>query len=148
MHRKTICLAAVCAALLVCILAYFRPLSFSGVVGEDAELQMVLSTFRVDNGRPFIDVAEYKTITAEQHSSLLSALGQHSYRRTFITPFSDGTVNDVGEKMLSVHVFDGLSGVNSITITSAGHVLINDKSYAMQDAARLIEQLVGVVEQA
>jgi len=70
---------------------------------------------------------------------------QHSYRRTVGTLFSDGTIEDLGERMLTIHVMEGEAS-DSIVVTDSGKIAVNDKVYRMKDADEMMEKLLEVVE--
>jgi len=146
MKKKTTYLLVIVIVLLICIIAYFKPLSFSNAASENSKITMILNEYVIRNGEPDIDVAEYQDITTEQKSALLTVLEKYSYKRTFGTLFSNGSMSGIGNKMLSIYVFDDNSDI--IFVTSSGQIVVNGKNYSMKNAEQLIEQIIDIVEQA
>ena len=148
MKRKTIYLRGIVIVLLVCIIVYFKPLSLSDTASENNQIRMVLNEFEIRNGEPYIDSYEYQVITTEQKSAILTLLEKSTYRRTFGTLFSNGSISGLGDKMLAIYVPDDISAIESIIVSSSGKILVNDKSYSMENAEQLIEKIIEVMEQA
>lgn len=148
MKKKTIYVAATVIVLLICIAAFFKPLSLSNTVRESDQIIMVLSEFGVRNGEAYIDSVDYQAITTEQKSAVLTLLEKYTYRRTFGTLFSDGSLSGLGDRMLYIYVYEDASLVGSIFVSSAGKIAVNEKSYRMENAEQFIEQIVGIMEQA
>ena len=144
--KKMICWLTAAAVLLIGLLIYFQPLAFTDVVTQKHQISMMLSVFSIQNGEPDIEVTEYQEITAEQKSAVITALDACRYRRTFGTLFSDGTLEDLGKRMLSIHVFDETT-VDSIVLTDSGKIAINDRSYRMSEAEELIGCILELMEQ-
>ena len=147
MKKKTVGSMAIAVILLLGIAAYFRPLSFSGRAGENRQIQMVLNESGVRNGEPYIDSVSYAEVTTEQKSAILTVLENYTYRRTFGTLFSDGSLSDFGDAMISIYGYENDTLVASIVISSSGKIAVNDKTYHMKDAEQLIDQIVKIMEQ-
>ena len=150
MKKKIVYSVVIVMLLLVCGIAFFKPLSFADIVGENDQIKMVLTELGVRNGEAYTDSKDYQDITAEQKNEILTLLEQYHYRRTWKTLFSDGSMSDMGEKMLSIYLYDDVSPVGSIVVTSSGNVAVNDRSYQMSknDAVQFIEQIIKIMEQA
>lgn len=133
--------------LLVCIIAFFRPLSLSDIARENHQLKMVSGEIGVRNGEAYIDSTDYQAITTEQKSAILSLLEKYTYRRTFGTLFSDGSISGLSDKTLSIYVYDDVSLVSSIFVASSGKAAVNGKSYSMENAEQFIEQIIEIMEQ-
>lgn len=69
----------------------------------------------------------YQDITIEQKDAILSLFDKYTYRRTFGTPFSNGSISDLANKTLSIYVYDDNLLINSVFATSSGKVVINEK---------------------
>ena len=147
MKKKTVVSLVIAAVLLLGIAAYFRPLSFSGRAGENRQIQMVLNESGVRNGEPYIDSVSYAEVTTEQKSAILTVLENYTYRRTFGTLFSDGSLSDFGDARLSIYGYENDTLVARIVISSSGKIAVNDKTYHMKDAEQLIDQIVKIMEQ-
>ena len=147
MKKKAIYLIGIAIVLLICIIAYFKPLSLSNTVSENSKISMILNEYVIRNGAPDIDVVEYKDITAEQKSAILTLLEKYTYRRTFGTLFSSGTISGIGNKMLSIYVFGDHTSGGGIFVTSSGKIVVNAKNYRMENAEQFIEQIIEIMEQ-
>ena len=144
--KKTIYLIGLAIVLLFLIITYFKPLSFSDTVGTNNLINMVLNEFEVKDGEPDGEFILYQDIAAEQSSAILNILENYTYRRTFGTLFSSNSISNLGEKMLTIYVYDDNSSVEVIVVTSSGRVVANDKSYCMNNADQIIEQLIEIME--
>ena len=145
MKKRVIWWILAAAILVLSVVVYFRPLAFTDIVTEQQDVCMILSIFSIQNGEPDIEMVEYQDITAEEKRDILAVMEQHSYRRTVGTLFSDGTIEDLGERMLTIHVMEGEAS-DSIVVTDSGKIAVNDKVYRMKDADEMMEKLLEVVE--
>ena len=145
MKKKMLCSTIIVFAFFVCCTVYFKPLSLSDVAGADNQIKMVYSQLGVKNGEAYIDSVDYQDITIDQKNAILSLLDKHTYRRTVGTLFSNGSTSDLGDKTLSIYVYDDASLINSVLVTSSGKVVINEKTYNMEDAEPFIEQIVEIM---
>ena len=147
MKKKTMCIIGVVIVLLICIIAYFKPLSLLDTIGEDHQIGIVLNEFGYENGKSNMETILYDDISEEQKNAILALLEKYDYRRTFGTLFSDGSLTDLGKKTLTICVYDANSSDAAIImVTSSGKIAINDKSYSMEDAEQFIEQIIEIVE--
>lgn len=145
MKKKTIYLICIVIVLLICIIAYFKPLSFANATSENGKISIICNEYVIKNGEPDIDVVKYEHINKEQTDAILTLLEKYTYRRTFGTLFSDGSMSGIGNKMLSIY---GLAdNSNSVFVTSSGKIVVNAKNYRMENAEQLIEQIIEIVEQ-
>lgn len=147
MKKKTIYLVVIVIVLLIFI-AFFKPLSLSDIARENNQIKMVLNELGVRNGEAYIDSVDYQVITAEQKSAILTLLEKYTYRRTFDTLFSDGSISGLGDKTLSIYVYDDVSLVGSIFVSSSGRIAVNEKNYRMENAEQFIEQIIEIMGQA
>ena len=136
------CLLAI--VLVAGVLVYFAPMKLTKVVTEEKDMRMILNVFRIENGEPEIEVVEYQEITVEQKREVLAVLEEYSYRRTLETVVSDGTMEDMGEKMLTVHVM-GENTAESVVLTSSGKISVNGRVYWMKGAGEMMEEILGIV---
>ena len=147
MKKKTMCIIGVVIVLLICIIAYFKPLSLLDTIGEDNRIDIILNEIEYEDGKLNIEPILYNDISEEQKNAILALLEKYDYRRTFGTLFSDGSLTDLGKKTLNICVYDdNLSDAAIIMVTSSGKIAINDKSYGMEDAEQFIEQIIEIVE--
>ena len=109
-------------------------------------MKMIYSQIGVENGEAYIDSVNYQDITIDQKNAILSLLDKYTYRRTVGTLFSNGSTSDLGNKTLSIYVYDDDDLlINSVFATSSGKVVINEKTYNMEDAERFIEQMIEIM---
>ena len=146
MKKKTILFLAVVLVLLLGGMVSFRPLAFSGMAGENQQINMVLSEVGVRNGEAYIDSSDYSEITTEQRAAVWAVLEKYTYRRIPGTLFSDGSLSDIGEKMLSIYVYEDGTLKDSIVVTSSGKIAVNGKNYRMTNAEQCIDQLTEILE--
>ena len=145
MKKKMLCSIIIVIAFFVCCTVYFKPLSLSDVAEADNQIKMVYSQLGVKNGEAYIDSVDYQDITIDQKRTILDLLDKYTYRRTFSTLFSNGSTSDLGDKTLSIYVYDDASLINGVLVTSSGKVVINEKTYNMEDAEPFIEQMVEIM---
>lgn len=145
MKKRHFFFVGIAVLLLICIIAYFRPLSLSNAVNESNQIKMILNEFGVRNGKAYIDSVDYQTITAEQNSDIISLFDKYAYRRTFRTLLSDGSMSGVGENVLYIYVYDDVSLVGMIYVASSGEIVVNGKNYSMKDAEQFISQMLQIV---
>ena len=60
----------------------------------------------------------------------------------FYTPAS------IGDKTLYIYVYDDVSLVGSIFVSSSGRIAVNEKNYRMENAEQFIEQIIEIMGQA
>ena len=146
MKKKIVFLVGVAVVLLICGIVYFRPLSLFSTVSENSNITIVQQENAVGEARS--DVFEEEDISAEQKSAIFSVFEEHSYRRTFGTPFSDGSLSETGNvKILSIHIADENSSY-SIMMTSSGNLVVNGKNYRMKNAERFIDRIDEILSPA
>ena len=145
MKKKMLCPIVIVIAFLICCIVYFKPLSLSDVAEADNQMKMIYSQIGVENGEAYIDSVNYQDITIDQKNAILSLLDKYTYRRTVGTLFSSGSTSDLGNKTLSIYVYDDDLLINSVFATSSGKVVINEKTYNMEDAERFIEQMIEIM---
>ena len=150
MKRKVIFLTVIVIALLTCGVLYFKPLSLSDLAGETDQVKIVSRELGVRNGEAYIDSVSYQDITPEQTRAILALLGEHPYRRTVGTLFSkNGAVSVLGDKTLSLYVYDDGSLINEVSLTSSesGKIVVNKKVYHMKTAEQkqLMEQILEII---
>lgn len=145
MKKKMLCSIIIVIAFFVCCIVYFNSLSLSDVAGADNQMKMIYSQLGVENGEAYIDSVNYQNITIDQKNAILSLLDEYTYRRTVGTLFSNGSTSNLGNKTLSIYVYDNDLLINSVFATSSGEVVINEKTYNMEDAEPFIEQMVEIM---
>ncbi len=145
MKKKMLCLAVIVLVFSISCIVYFRPLSLSDAAENDNQINMVYSELGIKNGEAYIDSVDYQDITPEQTNAILSLLDTYPYRRTAGTLFSDGSISDLGNKILSIYVYDDVSLINDIIVTSSGKIAIHEKVCHMKNAELFIEQIIEIL---
>ena len=145
MKKKMLCSTIIAIAFFICCIVYFKPLSLSDVAEADNQMKLIYSQLGVENGEAYIDSVNYQNITIDQKNAILSLLDKYTYKRTVGTLFSNGSTSDLGDKTLSIYVYDDASLINSVLVTSSGKVVINEKTYNMEYAEPFIEQMVEIM---
>ena len=145
MKKKILCLVVIVIAFLICCIVYFKPLSLSDIADDNNQIKMVYIELGVKNGEAYIDSVDYQDITIEQKNTILALLDKYTYRRTAGTLFSNGPTSDLGDKTLSVYVYDDVSLINSVFAASSGKIVINEKVYNMENAEQFIEQIIEIM---
>lgn len=148
MKKKALFFVGIAAVLLVCIAVYFKPLVFSDEITDgENQIDITITEFAIANGEPSITPTTYSNVENEQKEAVFALLEDYSYRRTPTTPFSDGTIDGLGGKMLTLYAYDENSLTATVVIASSGEVVVGDRRYKMKNADKLIEQIDEAVEQ-
>lgn len=147
MGKKAVCCLAVLVLFLLCCAVYFRSLPLSGSLPGSTTLMVQTDEFGVRNGEPYIDSRSYDPIPEEQKEKLLRLLRESSCRRTLKTVFSDGTIENIGNRAAAIYVYDHKVLVCSIYVSDSGQVSINHRTYRMKNAKQFLEQLDGILEE-
>lgn len=145
MKKKIIYPISIVVLLFVCAIEYFRPLSFTDIIGENHRIDIIINTFAIEDGKPEIESVTYDDIIAKQEADIFSLLENYSYRRTIDTWFSDGSITDIKDKSLSIFVYDDDSSVATILVGSSGKIAVNDKTYRMADGDQFIAQTIELL---
>lgn len=146
--KKAIGAAGVLAALIAGMIAFFWPMPLSEIAGEGARIEIAWSEWGVRDGEPYMDSRSASVADGEPTRDVLERLAKYRYRRTFATPFSDGSISGMGDQMLSIYVYEGDSLTNSALITSSGKIAVNDRCYRMDDANPMIDELIALLDAA
>ncbi len=146
MKKKTFFVIGIIIVLLIGLIAYFWPLSLSDAVSESNQIQMILLEIGNRDGEPYIDSVDYTAITTEQKGNILSLFDKYTYKRTFGTLFSDGSISGSGQNILYIYVYDDISSVDMLVVASSGEIVVNGRNYSMSDAEQLIGQIIQIVD--
>ncbi len=146
MNKKTLFGIAFCIALLLCGMVYFHSMPLSSSVSRTDSFIVQVNEFSVQNGEPSIDSASYDDLTKEQSYEILDLLRNYSYRRTWNTYFSDGSMENVGNRVVSIYVYRGETLNETIYVSDSGQVSINDRLYQMKHAEQFNEQLKTILK--
>ena len=145
-NKKAVYCLAVCVVFLLCCAVYFRPLPLSGSLPENTILVVQTNEFGVQNGEPYIDSRSYDPIPEEQKEKILRLIREYSYRRTLKTVFSDGSIENIGNRAVSIYAYDHDVLVCSIYVSDSGQISINHRICRMKNAKQFLEQLKSILE--
>ena len=145
MNKKAVCGIAICVALLLCGALYCRPLSLSDNIRENTSFTVQINDFGVRNGEPYIDSTSYDTLTDEQKGEIIELLDASSYHRTLKTYLSDGSMEQVGDRVVYIYIYDGATLSESIYVSDSGQISVNDRLYQMKNAEQFNEQLEAIL---
>ena len=144
MKKKTLCAIGIAAVLLISTIIYFKPLSLSVLANDSNQVSMVWNEIGVRDGTAYMDCVEYQSLTSDQNRAILSLLDKYTYNRTLRTLFSDGSMS--GYYALNIYLSNEISMNNYIFVSSSGEILVHGKTYHMENAEQLIEQVLEIVK--
>lgn len=125
---------------------YFIPMSLLDCFDEEGQINIQVSEFGVDYGKPFITPIAYSEITEEQKERIFALCSQYSYRRTISTLFSDGSISGLGDKVAYIFINGNDKNNNYITISSSGKIAIENKTFQMKHVQQFIDQMTEILE--
>lgn len=143
LHRKSI-VYIVIVFLIGCVL-YFKPLRLSDLINENQEICITAMEFAITNGKSDIDSKNYNEITVEQKNDIISLFQNYSYRRTIFTAFSDGSMSDLGNIMVLIYTYEDGKVDNTIYVSAAGDISVNNKNYVLANAPEFIQELLEII---
>lgn len=145
MNKKTVCSIAAGIVILLCCVLYFRPLSLSANITENNSLIVQIKEFVVRNEVPYIDSRDHDHIAEEQKRKITELMQGYSYKRTWKTSFSDGTIERIGNRAVFLYVYDHEAEVRSIYVSDSGQVSIDNKLYKMKNAEQFNAQVETIL---
>ena len=146
MKKKIVYATAFFVMMLVCLMVYFIPIPLLDCFDEEGQINIQVSEFGVDYGKPFIAPIAYSEITEEQKERIFALCSQYSYRRTISTLFSDGSISGLGDKVAYIFINGNDKNNNYITISSSGKIAIENKTFQMKRAEQFIDQMTEILE--
>lgn len=99
---KKILIILLIIVLLIFLMIYFRPLSLLEKVNESNQIRIIMTEFVYKGGNPGINSTQYAPLSSEQNQEFLAILKKYPYRRTILTPFSDGSMPNGGNQLLNL----------------------------------------------
>ena len=102
--KRTWSIGLLCICLLCGLYIFFRPLQLSKCFDDSKDICVSISEFEIIKGEPYINSDTYNDITAEQKEEIEGLFQQYSYRRTLRTPFSDGSMSDLGDVVVHIYI--------------------------------------------
>lgn len=140
MNKKRLFLLILVAACVVCGV-YFAPQHFT----MSGELQIVVTDIGVENGEPKLDTKTYTELTEEQIAEICEILDNYAYYRTPATPFTDGSLDDLSDRVMHLYFFrDGSS--RTYALSPAGKLATDGKTYRMGKAKQCMNDILSLLE--
>lgn len=143
--KKRFVITGIIILIFAAFLFYFRPLKLSDLVNKDSEILVTQIELGIKNGEASIHSSSYNDLTAGQKSSMINLFQNYSYRRTFGTAFSDGSLSGTGDEIVHIFIYDKDTLVHHICISTTGGISVNDKTYQLKNASQLIGQITETV---
>ena len=143
-HPKKIFVTVGIAIVICALLWYFRPLPLSNLTKDNSTLLITEIELGVKDGKAYNNSTDYGTLSDVQKNEILDLLENYSYKRTFGTLFSNGSLQGFG-KVLHIFVYENDDFRNIISISETDGLLINDKAYKIQDGAGLIQKITEIL---
>ncbi|XCP84810.1 hypothetical protein ABXS75_17520 [Roseburia hominis] len=128
------------------LLFYFQPLKLSNLVSKNSDILVTRVELGIQNGEAYNNSSTYNDLTDEQKNSITNLLQSYSYRRTFGTTLSDGSLSGIGDEMIHIFIYEGSTFVHNISISTTGSISVDDKTYTMKSAAQLIDKIVEIID--
>ncbi len=146
MKKRALISGIIAVILATGFLLYFKPLRLTDLVNENHILVMAYQEFEIKNGLPYIINTNYNEITQDEKSKITDIFTQCSYKRTFKTIFSDGSLKELSDRIVNIYIYDENNQlVNTILITDSDNISVNGKAYALKNSSSLINELLETV---
>lgn len=145
--KKKVLLIAGILLLAAAVAVYFRPLPLADTLSGGDQLMVTLFEVEISDGQPDVEYPKYDQLTQEQQTRIRELFAESSYRRTFGTLFSDGSMDGLGDRIAYVHVFDGDTWEATVALSDAGECSVHNRTYRLNHAPQLVEALVKICEE-
>ncbi len=140
-HKKGILIGT---GILLALILYFRPISFPDLSADNIQILIGYNELGVKDGEAYIHSKTCDELPAEQKEMIAEIMRQYTYKRTWKTPFSDGSMQDM-HQMLYLHVFDGEQIADGFILSDQKELTRGQKEYRMKDAEELMEKILEAV---
>lgn len=120
--------------LLVGIFLYFYPDSFRHVLDEKTRIDVIHTTFSVENGEADMQSKTYRfDPNTSAQAELCTLLQQVNYRRTLASLIPKTELTGMSENLLHIYVYHAEDGkcMHSITFSDTGELLLDHHVYHM-----------------
>ncbi|MFR9535003.1 MAG: hypothetical protein SNG49_09275 [Rikenellaceae bacterium] len=144
-HKYFVRLILIFIAILA-LMIYWKSLFLADLLDTDATVRCVYAELGVTDGNAYIDDSGVIILTAEEYADLADLFSEYSYHRTFQTPFSDGSLGELGDGILQVYVYQEDQLLNSLIISSMNKISVNEKVYGLSNAVELIEEVNQILQ--
>lgn len=143
---KVLIVSVIIVAFIAGVLLYLRPMELSDLVNEDQQISITWNEIGIRNGEPYIDSESYNDVTEEQKLNMIELFQQYTYKRSLATPFSDGSLSELGEELIYVFVYEDSELVNSVCISDVDTMSVNDRTYVVRNASGLIQDILHIID--
>ena len=142
---KKICFITIIIVALGGLLWYFRPLPLSNLANDSIQILATEIEYVVKDDMAYHNVTNYTEISDVQKNEIQALFENYSYKRTLGTLFSDGSLKGFFNKVVHISVYKEGDFFNIISISDAGGIAVNEKTYKIQDSAGLIEAMLEII---
>lgn len=143
--KRTLSISLLCICLLCGLYVFFRPLQLSKCFDESKNICVSELEFEIIDGEPYIKSDTYNDITIEQKEEIEDLFQKYSYRRTLRTPFSDGSMSDLGDIVVHIYIYEDKNLITSISVSNENGISINQKNYKLSNSSEFIFELINII---
>ncbi len=133
--------------IIVVLVLYFKPLALSDLINQNQKISIIRIELGTKDGIAYNNSETYNDITDEQKVNIINVFQQYSYRRTFGTLISDGSLSGLGDELMQIYLYEDNVLVNTISISSTGSISVNDKSYTLKNSQELISKILEIMNE-
>ena len=144
--KKSVYKVLIVSVIVAGVLLYLRPIELSDLVNEDQQISITWNEIGIRNGEPYIDSESYNDVTEEQKLNMIELFQQYTYKRSLATPFSDGSLSELGEELIYVFVYEDSELVSSVCISDVDAMSVNDRTYVVRNASGLIQDILNIID--
>lgn len=132
--------------LIVGLLLYFKPLKLSHLINENQHILISYDEIAIHSGAPYINTTNYNEITENEKQKIIGLLNQYSYKRTFGTILSDGSLSGLGDEIVYIFIYNENNKlVNRLCISSSDQISVNEKAYTLKKSSVLIASILEIL---
>lgn len=144
--KKSVYKVLIVSVIIAGVLLYLRPIELSDLVNEDQQISITWNEIGIRNGEPYIDSESYNDVTEEQKLNMIELFQEYTYKRSLATPFSDGSLSELGEELIYVFVYEDSELVSSVCISDVDAMSVNDRTYVVRNASGLIQDILNIID--
>lgn len=145
MKKKPIIISLLVIILVVCLIAYFKPMKLSDTISKNSSFSIMISDMSVKDSEPYIDTQTYDKLTDKQKTDIIELLNDYTYQRKPSTPFSSDSISELNESLIVIYAYENNKISNTLFISSGGDFVSNSKSYKLKNAEKLNSSIKGIL---
>ncbi len=124
--KKKIVICVLILVIVVIGMVSLWPLSFSGIIADDADLIVVRTDAEIEDDAPKHTVTNYQfQPDTTEFAQIKQILNNYSFHRSLRTFFDDASI-DGNDARYWLHIY---SGENNITCGGTGEIIVNSHVY-------------------